>query len=279
MIKIASAPFDISALESDYSPRSVEWQLLEQMNASAYTYEYNSLEELRFELKMRREIVNAANALHKSGLDFAGFHDVKRNPEYWDISSNGGLELKAGAIPSEAINDIFENGNKYATECATAMMIVYYKALLETFGADKFNKQFNSIYLMNWNVREPLLEGVGTPRKFPDILLGDRGYFRNPQVDPTTPEWQGENVIILPDNLYYGHGIGLTTADKIIKSLNSNRKSGATISAYFMDEVSRPNFKKLYSAYKSLSAEGTQTRAASTGPLVWKPFPKPITRA
>ena len=76
--------------------------------------------------------------------------------------------------------------------------------------------------------------------------MGDRRYFDNPDVDPVTPEWQGENVIVLDNSLYYGHGIGIEDANDIIKSLNSNREHGSTQSAFLMDSASRPNFKKLY---------------------------------
>lgn len=64
-----------------------------------------------------------------------------------------------------------------------------------------------------------------------DYLPGDCVYFENPDHDEETPEWQGENAILLGNNLFYGHGIGITTAQGIIDELNSNRKPNATISA------------------------------------------------
>jgi len=45
--------------------------------------------------------------------------------------------------------------------------------------------------------------------------------------------------------MYYGHGIGITTANKIIDALNSRRAENATRSSYFLDSVGRPNFKRL----------------------------------
>lgn len=269
MISISNTPFEISTLIGDYPPGSVESQLLEQMSSGAGSYRYDSLEQLKFELALRREIVGAAEALSRSGLRFAVFHKSKCNPDYWERTANGGFQLKSGANPSEAIRNIFTNGRKYATECATAMVIVYYGALLKVWPEETFNRLFPSIYLMNWHRLDPLLAEVGSPKKAADILLGDRCYFRNPQVDPKVPELQGENVIVLPKGLYYGHGVGIVTADQIIRMLNANRIEGATQSAYFMENsAARPNFKKLENA-----AQSTASRPAQ---LHWRPFPQPI---
>jgi hypothetical protein len=43
--------------------------------------------------------------------------------------------------------------------------------------------------------------------------------------------------------------VGIGTAQNIIDALNSNRKKNATQSAYFLDLVSRPNFKKIADIY------------------------------
>ncbi len=269
MIILSGTPFDINTILNDYPEDSIERQLLYAMNEGNGTYRYDSLEQLRFELNLRKETAEAAKALNRSGLDFAVFQESRCNPDYWDRTANGGFRLKRGANPAAAVRDIFQNGNQYATECATAMIIVYYGALLETYGEERFNKLFPSIYLMNWHDLDPLLGDVGNPRKADDVLIGDRGYFSNPDVNPEFPEWQGENVIVLPDNLYYGHGVGITTANKIIKALNAQRISGARRSAYFLDAVARPDYKNL--AKYAVRAEPQRI------PLVWKRFPAPIT--
>lgn len=245
MILIANRPFSGASLQSRYAEDSVERQVLNAMRDSTAQYSYDSTQQLIFELRLRHEIVNAADLLYRSGLNFAVFQRSRCNEAYWDRTSNGGFQLKDGANPAQAIRDIYENGGKYATECATAMVIVYYKALLEVFGESQFNKLFKDIYLMNWHITDPLLSAVGTPKPAADKLLGDRGYFANPDVDPQTPQWQGENVIIMPGGLYYGHGVGMLTADQIIRDLNGNRSFGATKSAYFTDSVGRPDFKLL----------------------------------
>ncbi|WRS27359.1 protein-glutamine gamma-glutamyltransferase [Oscillospiraceae bacterium MB08-C2-2] len=305
MIVISGSPLEIAEIIQEFEENSVERQLLEKMNKSEETYRYKSLEHLKFELALRREIVAAAKALNASGMRFSVFHKTETNPDYWDRTGNGGFRSKKDVKASDAIRDIFENGSAYATECATAMVIVYYKALLEVWPEETFNKLFPSIYLMNWHKLHPLIKEVGTPAKVADILLGDRGYFINPQVDPEVSELQGENVIILPDGLFYGHGMGIADADRIIRVLNANREEGATESAHFIEgSAARPNFKKLMEAARELAQESVQepvqeptqqptqeatqrptqrpTQEATQEPtprssvLRWRPFPRPI---
>lgn len=268
MLFISNTAFNITTIINEYPKSSIERQLLNKMSTSTEKYQYDNLNQLKFELSLRKEIVGTAISLNNSGLAFADFKYSKCNSKYWVRTDNGGFLLNISAEPSEAINDIYTNGDKYAAECATAIMIIYYRALLNIYGSKLFNKVFYKIYLMDWVVTEPLLEDVSTLRSTADILLGDRGYFNNPDFNPATPEWQGENVIVLPDSLYYGHGIGITTADMIIQDLNSRRRENAAWSAYILNSAGRPNFKKLFTNYQSVSSRPE--------PLVWKPFPAPI---
>ena len=60
-------------------------------------------------------------------MGFATFRKSKCNLDFWNRTDEGGFVLKDGVKASEAIHDIFANSPKYATECATAMMIVYIK--------------------------------------------------------------------------------------------------------------------------------------------------------
>lgn len=251
MIKISDHDQDISELIDSYPADSVERQVLKAMSESPSSYEYDSLEELKFELLMRRKITESAVELDNGAMSFAVFHKSKCNPEYWDRTDNGGFKLKDGVSAAAAIKDIYVNGGEYATECATAMQIVYYGALLKVFGDDAFNTLFPDIYLMNWNSVNPNLKYIGSLKKVDDTLMGDRAYFSNPDVAPETPEWQGENTIVLPDGYYYGHGIGIKSADRMIASLNNHRAQGADTPAYLRDSVGRLDYKKLYGLYSS----------------------------
>ncbi|MFU0831380.1 MAG: Protein-glutamine gamma-glutamyltransferase [Oscillospiraceae bacterium] len=245
MIFIAGKKMTLEELEG-LAQNSLKHSILMQLASADEKIDYDSREQLMFELNLRDQTVSAAKRLDRSGMDFAIFRRSRCNPTYWNRTAEGGFRLKNGVRPSEAIQDIFENGRKYGTECATAMVIVYYGALLAVLGPEKFDRTFSKIELMNWHHIDRLLREIGLMRKYPFYLPGDRRYFANPDVDPLTPEWQGENVIDLNGELYYGHGVGILDAKTIINALNRNRIEDADDSAYLMDSAGRPNYKNLY---------------------------------
>lgn len=255
MIKIAGDNFDVNKIINNYKSNSIERLVLDKMSSSREVYKYNSLDELKFELNLRKNTANAAIDLDKSDFDFVVFRKSRCNTEYWERTPNGGFLLKKGVRPSAAINDIYKNSRKYATECATAMVIVYYKAVLDSFGEKLFDSIFSNIYLMNWHYIDRDL-GLDISDNIADYLPGDCMYFKNPQVNPLTPEWQGENVIYLGNDKYYGHGIGIANANQMIKELNRERIIGATESAYLLDAATRPDFEHLAHIYFNSSSRG-----------------------
>jgi protein-glutamine gamma-glutamyltransferase len=257
MITISGKSADTNAIKQGYPENGIEREIVDILSSSQKKYDYELLDQLKFELGLRNEIVKASDELYNSGLEFQIFRKSTCNPEFWNRSDDGGFELRKDVKASDAIRDIFTNGSLYGTECATAMIIIYYKALLEIFHDERFNKLFPEVRLMNWHSIDRLLEDVGLMKKAEDYLPGDRRYFANPDVNSLTPEWQGENVIDFGNGTYYGHGIGEYKADVIIDDLNKNREEGAEKTAYLMDRAGRPDFKNLANIYlKSALAQG-----------------------
>jgi len=253
----------IKGAKADINPNGeVQSEVYAKMCASGAEYAYDYKEQLLFELETRAEIQNAALLFKDCGMTFAVFENSSRNAAFWNRTDNGGFRLKSGVKPSGAINDIFINGGAYASECATAITIIYYKALLEVYKSDKFDEIFPKVYLMDWDIREPLLARLARTAPAADVLTGDRGYFANPDHDPDLPQWQGENVIVMQDGMFFGHGIGYADKSYFLKELNAKRKKGSGIPSYFVNEIGRPDYKKLADAmYKPSSS------------LSWKPFP------
>jgi protein-glutamine gamma-glutamyltransferase len=245
MIVISNKTVSPEEAGAEYAAGSVERAIINTLASSNEQYSYDSMDQLKFELRMRMEIIASSRELYQSRMGFEVFRESRCNPDYWDRTNEGGFVLKAGVKPSDAISNIFTDGSKYGTECATAMMIVYYKSLLNIYGDTLFNKTFPKIELMNWHHIDRLLQEVGYITKRKDYLPGDRRYFANPDVDPLTPEWQGENVIDLGGGRYYGHGIGIHDAGSIIDALNNHRSEDADESPHLLDSAGRPNFKRL----------------------------------
>jgi protein-glutamine gamma-glutamyltransferase len=225
-----------------FAPNPLQQSIFDIMSDSRQTYAYDSAYVLITELRLRNSIVRASRDLYRSGMSFRDFRDSKANPEFWNRTAEGGFELKGGVSPSDAIADIFRHGALYGTECSTAMIIVLYKALLDIMPRMQFNRLYSDIYLMNW---QHLDLAIVIYRSAADELPGDARYFSNPDVDPLKPQWQGENAYYLGNGMYYGHGIGISDAEEMIRALNASRREGATRSAYLNDMVKRQDYSQI----------------------------------
>lgn len=251
MIKVAGKVVELQDIGRDFPRGGVESMIIQKIWGAEESFEYSSIDELRFEVELRKSTIEAAVELNSSGMGFAIFEKSRCNTDYWKRSPDGGFVLKSNVRPSDAIRDIYKNGSLYATECATAIMIVFYKAVLTLYPDALYDKVFSNITLMNWHHIDPVFGSIGLMKNTKDFLPGDRGYFINPDVDPLTPHWQGENVIILGGGSYYGHGIGIKNAEAIIEALNQNRARGSNKSAYMLKKVGRVNYRKLFRTAKS----------------------------
>ena len=125
------------------------------------------LDELSFELKLRNNIILSARALNQSNAEFAVFENSRCNPRFWHLMYTGGFLLRRDVKPSDAIQDIYLNSSLYAFECATAMVIIYYHAVLHLIGESFFNQLFSNLYLYSWNFDPDLgLQTIYTNRFF-----------------------------------------------------------------------------------------------------------------
>jgi protein-glutamine gamma-glutamyltransferase len=231
-----------------YPQDTIEWVVLNKLSSSEDVYEYASLSQLKFEIQLRKEIIVAARELDGSGLRFRTFKSSICNEDFWHRTEQGGFLLKESVTSSSAIRDIFINGSKYGTECSTAIVIIYYKALLDIYPEELFNKAFQNINLMNWHYIDDDLDIV-TYKNISDAIPGDCRYIENPDFNPENSEWRGENIIDLGDGMYFGHGLGITSINNIIDYLNDRRKPNSTQSAHAKNNSSRPNFKHLSDLY------------------------------
>lgn len=84
---------------------------------------------------------------------------LERN-NFWEVVQRGSNRYllmrekdNAGNIvrPSDAINDIFNNRQNYAFDCATPMRLLNLKATLDTIGENDFNNHAGRLLLSSWH--------------------------------------------------------------------------------------------------------------------------------
>lgn len=251
MIQISGLPFQPNGM---WPTGSIEDVIIKQMLADPSIHSYQTINELAFELKLRKNIIESARAMNQGQAAFETFEKSRANPQYWQLTNTGGFLLKPGIKPSMAIQDIYMNSPQYAFECATAILIIYYYAVLNTIGEHLFNKFFQNLYLYSWHSDSDL--GIQT-FELNYFLPGDVVYFNNPDFDPEASWWRGENAVVLGDGTYFGHGIGIETKEQMIQALNKTRKPGGIQSAYLLNLAIRPSFKQL--AKLSMLPQGNRT--------------------
>ncbi|MGL4821246.1 MAG: protein-glutamine gamma-glutamyltransferase [Bacilli bacterium] len=213
-------------------------KILDSMDNSNYALTYQNVDALQFDVALRYHFIESARKLNGSRISFRNFQNSFCNPIFWHRDWNGGFRIQPNVTPANAITDIFVNGQYYGTECATAIIMMMYEALLQLMNPVKFNMLFANMQLYTWN-HDSDLKIVTTFQSA--YCPGDVVYFKNPQVHPATPEWQGENTVYLDDGMYYGHGTSIAPAEQIVWKLNLHRMPYATISAYISDQITHMN--------------------------------------
>ncbi|WP_019243497.1 MULTISPECIES: protein-glutamine gamma-glutamyltransferase [Bacillus] len=239
MLQVSGMPFHPNGM---LGIGYIENVIIQRMITDSSVHSYSSINELMFEVTLRKNIIESARAMKQSQAEFESFEKSRANSRYWHVTSNGGFQLRRGVTPSEAIQDIYNNSPLYAFECATAIVIIYYHAVLNSIGENLFNQHFSNLYLYSWHSDSDLgIRNITTDY----FLPGDVVYFNNPDYNPETPWWRGENAVVLEDGTYFGHGAEIATAEQMIEALNSTRKPGSMQSSYLMNSAIRLSFKTL----------------------------------
>ncbi|KKK38099.1 protein-glutamine gamma-glutamyltransferase [Mesobacillus campisalis] len=222
---------------------SIEKTIIQQMQDAPINYSYNSGHELLFELKVRKNIIQSAIEMNNSQAVFTSFEYARCNPRNWQLTRAGGFLLRPDVQPADAILDIYRNSSQYAFECATAIPIIYYHAILNSIGSYSFNLLFRNLYLYSWHTDTDL--GVITFYSN-HFIPGDVLYVNNPDFDRRTPQFRGVNAVVLNDGRLFGHGFNIRTSEEMIQILNEKRTPGSSRLAYITKLVTRPSFKYLF---------------------------------
>lgn len=190
-------------------------------------------------LTLDAAVVGAAHDMAQAKHKFAGIEEAKFSGKFFEPNGTPGtFELKPGVSPSEAVQDIFANPKDYEFECATAIVVTYYKATLDALGPEAFDRIAKDLTIGPWrmegdlrsNLREQGSAGARAQPGFEETLRpGDYTYFKNWDVSyqGRVAGWQGENVIYLGDGKYYGHPFGVTTEAEIRTMMDLYRVDGS----------------------------------------------------
>lgn len=218
---------------------------------------------LRDRVAIGAAVVDAAYAMDSANHRFGG--QPQANETYWRVPTNpvsgaSRMLVRDGVRPSAALQDMFENPGDYRFECASAIVIIRYKAIMDLIGKADFDRIMTDMIVGAWKQEAdsealwkisrtgPTKTPPVDPSAIPEVPPGEYTYFRNWDVSKEGFDagWQGENVIALGDGLYYGHPFGVVSDDEIIKHLNQNRKAGSTQSATLLNlraRIGRDVFK------------------------------------
>jgi protein-glutamine gamma-glutamyltransferase len=239
MIQVSGMPFQPNELNVG----STEKVIIQRMSKSGTLYSYPSIHELLFELILRKNIIESARLMSNSQAVFTIFQYAQCNDTNWLLTKAGGFLLKKTNVsPSDAILDIYKNSSLYAFECATACIIVFYNAVLQSIGKPLFNSLFQEIYLYSWHADPDL--GIYTYNA-DHFSPGDVVYFMNPDFNPKTSWYRGVNAVAMSDGKFFGHGIGIKTAKEMIEFLNTQRRPESNQSAYLTRLVTNPSILHL----------------------------------
>ena len=199
-------------------------------------------------VKVSAAVVHAAEALAsvRARPRFPnGSNDSAANLNFWNNrNKEGDWTLVPGVRPSDAIKDIYVNGWMYTFDCATAIVVVLYRAILDLIGPEAFDAAVPDLTIGAYRFEEKLKAAFpwwqryvaqspyeeATPERRANLLPGDVTYFTNWDVSESGKEqgWSGENVIYLGNGRFYGHPRGLFTEEDIVKDLNIFRFKGST---------------------------------------------------
>jgi protein-glutamine gamma-glutamyltransferase len=207
------------------------------------------------EIQMRTHMLEGAQTISAASAAGRGpgfnrnstLSENQINTDFWEINRDpsrgwvGALRVKDGVDPSAAIDDVFQNPNKYAFDCALMSNLIGVRAVRMTLGDGDFNASHRGLMALGWNVWRNGSFGTefagGSGRSDeagpPAFRPGDAGYISNPDYHRNDPSDIGENVIYVGRNergerLFFGTN-SIMTEREWIDLLNGRRDTAANL--------------------------------------------------
>lgn len=205
-------------------------------------------------------VVSACLEMHQAHHEFAIAPRQKFSSEFWrrdgQLSHFATFHLKPGAKASAAMNDVFLHPDGYRFECATALVLVYYRAIQKLIGDSDFDRIMGDLKIGPWEfeadlerflVRSGRGDQPATEARSRELTFGEYTYTKNWAVSwwGWAKGCQGQNQIRLDEDLYYAHSYELVGQGDIVARENGARVWGAKTSASMTDRQERLDPKLL----------------------------------
>lgn len=108
---------------------------------------------------------------------FWSLETVLERNEFWEVVERDGRRMMLmretdnqghPVRPSDALNDIFQNPDKYAFDCSTPMPLINMKATMDVIGEDDFNRNVDRLAFSGWKdpVQNDFDGGYNTTSRF-----------------------------------------------------------------------------------------------------------------
>jgi protein-glutamine gamma-glutamyltransferase len=210
----------------------------------AKKFEFESNDSWKAELQARAAIIQAIADLNRTPARFASANTWSLPVDSWTpVKIVGSGKVQGAFIPkkdvsaAQAIQAIFGAEKPCLLDCSSAIMIAFYRGLLQAVGEDTFNRRKDPLVICPTGVEKVTLtqgdisvpfyakevESV-TLTSVADLIPGDWVYFLNfPTYETShakTAAWAGEHMIYAGNERYVGFGIeGALTAEEVQKEL------------------------------------------------------------
>lgn len=250
----------VRLLDANYDGRLDEGDLAWAKGADGRVNVTRISQTLADRVRVGAAVVSACLEMHQAHHEFAIAPLQRFSGAYWRrdgrLQHHATFHLRPGVKASAALNDVFRNPDGYRFECATALVLVYYRAIQKLIGERDFDRIMGDLKVGPWEyepdlARFLLSSGKGdrpaTPERARQLKYGEYTYTKNWAVSwwGWAKGCQGQNQIRLDDDLYYAHSYALVGQGDIVARENGARVIGAKTSASMTDAQTRLDPKLL----------------------------------
>jgi hypothetical protein len=243
-------------LIKNYSEEMVEFIMSMHNDGNPPDYNFDSYEQMGREVQVRYYAIQGMGEANNGSTNYGV--TGKLNTTYWEKVGPYHFQVKSGAVPSEAIESIFDTAENNVLECNSMMVAIQYRAILKALGTKKFNEKFpngSGILISPHHQPKVLSKHPIWEKKLfkrvsisssADLLPGDWVYFKN--MDDYIDKhpgglWSGEHTMYLGNGKFRGFGTLELTEQGMLDELMKYYNSGLQDSEKITDTDQLPGLR------------------------------------